>query len=60
MDFKVSLVSSIISNIIVLKEFKSAEVYSLLSGTIVGSKHISLEIYETFWIGLLTDLDLAF
>ena len=39
-DFRVSLVSSIISNIIVPKEFKSAEVCSLLSGKMVGSEYI--------------------
>jgi ABC-type Mn2+/Zn2+ transport system permease subunit len=39
-DFKVFLVLSIISNIIVPKEFKSTEVYSLLSGKIVGSEYI--------------------
>jgi hypothetical protein len=38
-DFRVSLVSSIISNIIVPKEFKSAEVCFLSSGTIVESEY---------------------
>jgi hypothetical protein len=39
-DFRVSLVSSIICNMIVPKEFKSAEVCSLSSGKMVGSEHI--------------------
>jgi hypothetical protein len=39
-DSRVSLVSSIISNMIMPKEFKSAEVCSLLSRKMVGSKHI--------------------
>jgi hypothetical protein len=59
-DFRVFLVLSIISNMIVPKEFKSAEVCSLSSGKMVGSEHIQLEPYDAFWIGLLTDLDLAF
>jgi len=39
-DSRVSLVLSIISNMIVPKEFKSAEVYSLLFRKMVGFKHI--------------------
>ena len=59
-DFRVSLVSFIICNMIVPKEFKSAEVCSLSSGKLVGSEYIKLELYHTFYVGLLTDLDLAF